>query len=115
MESGHGWQVLSGSGDEQVVAGQTAALALKRVKRSMVRKGMVLVAEAAQPRATWEFDADIAILTHATTIQPRYQAVIHCEIVRQASSSSTECVFIDFVLIRDALSLSPFVLCRLRA
>lgn len=44
---------------------------------------MVLVGEASRPEATWEFDADIAILTHSTTIQPRYQAVIHCEIVRQ--------------------------------
>lgn len=67
----------------QVVAGQTAALALKKVKRNLVRKGMVLVGEASKPEATWEFDADIAILTHSTTIQPRYQAVIHCEIVRQ--------------------------------
>lgn len=37
------------------------------------------------PKASWEFDADIAILTHATTIKPRYQAVIHCEIVRQSA------------------------------
>ncbi len=43
----------------------------------------MLVAEALAPHAQWEFDADIAILTHSTTIQPRYQAVIHCEIVRQ--------------------------------
>jgi hypothetical protein len=50
-----------------------------------VRKGMVLVAESAHPAASWEFDADIAILTHSTTIQPRYQAVIHCEIIRQAA------------------------------
>jgi GTPase len=35
------------------------------------------------PTASWEFDAEIAILTHSTTIQPRYQAVIHCEIIRQ--------------------------------
>lgn len=69
----------------QVVAGQTAALALKKVKRSAVRKGMVLVDEGRHPRAAWEFEADIAILTHTTTIQPRYQAVIHCEIVRQAA------------------------------
>lgn len=69
----------------KVVAGQTAALALKKVKRSQVRKGMVLVAEALKPQATWEFEADIAILTHSTTIQPRYQAVIHCEIVRQSA------------------------------
>lgn len=69
----------------QVVAGQTAALALKKVRRSQVRKGMVLVDERLKPKATWEFDADIAILTHSTTIQPRYQAVIHCEIIRQAA------------------------------
>ncbi|KAG2455073.1 hypothetical protein HYH02_000895 [Chlamydomonas schloesseri] len=68
-----------------VVAGQTAALALKKTKRSQVRKGMVLVDERLKPAASWEFDADIAILTHSTTIQPRYQAVIHCEIIRQAA------------------------------
>jgi GTPase len=45
-----------------------------------------------QPRRLWAHPpsstiscADIAILTHSTTIQPRYQAVIHCEIVRQAA------------------------------
>ncbi|PSC69725.1 GTP-binding 1 [Micractinium conductrix] len=68
-----------------VVAGQTAALALKKVKRHQVRKGMVLVDAATAPKASWEFDADIAILTHSSTIAPRYQAVIHCEIVRQAA------------------------------
>lgn len=69
----------------QVVAGQTAALALKKIKRTAVRKGMVLVDEKLRPHACWEFNAEIAILTHSTTIQPRYQAVIHCEIVRQAA------------------------------
>lgn len=34
---------------------------------------MVLVDERVKPVASWEFDADIAILTHSTTIQPRYQ------------------------------------------
>ncbi len=57
----------------QAVAGQTAALALKKVKRSSVRKGMVLVDERVRPKASWEFEAEIAILTHATTIQPKYQ------------------------------------------
>jgi GTPase len=46
---------------------------------------MVLVDASLHPRASWEFDADIAILTHSTTIAPKYQAVIHCEIVRQAA------------------------------
>ena len=123
----------------QVVAGQTAAVALKKVKRSQVcaarassaafvspcctparkpccdalcvvmarralqpravsgnrpphnvglppapthpapqvRKGMVLldarVGGAGGPHSSWEFTADIAILTHSTTIAPGYQ------------------------------------------
>lgn len=57
----------------QVVAGQTAALALKKIKRTAVRKGMVLVDEKLRPHACWEFNAEIAVLTHSTTIQPRYQ------------------------------------------
>ena len=69
----------------RVVAGQTAALALKKVKRGAVRKGMVLADERLRPRSFWEFTASIAILTHATTIAPRYQAVIHCEIIRQSA------------------------------
>ena len=56
-----------------------------QIKRDRVRKGMVLAHESLRPSASWEFDAEIAILTHATTIQPRYQAVIHCEIIRQAA------------------------------
>lgn len=69
----------------KVVAGQSAALALKKIKRAQVRKGMVLADEKLHPHASWEFDADIAILTHSTTIQEKYQAVIHCEIVRQSA------------------------------
>jgi GTPase len=37
-----------------------------------VRKGMVLVDERVQPAASWEFEADVAVLTHATTIQVRW-------------------------------------------
>ena len=63
----------------------TSRFLTPQVKRDKVRKGMVLVHECVNPKASWEFDAEIAILTHATTIQPRYQAVIHCEIIRQAA------------------------------
>jgi len=70
---------------QRVVAGQTAAMCLRKVSRTQVRKGMALVDERIKPKASWEFNADIAILTHSTTITPRYQAVIHCEIIRQAA------------------------------
>ena len=34
-------------------------------------QGMVLVDPSLHPKASWEFDADIAILTHSTTIAPK--------------------------------------------
>ena len=43
------------------------------------------MAEALKPQSTWEFDADIAVLTHSTTIQPRYQAVIHAGCTKQTA------------------------------
>ena len=57
--------------------GQTASFALKKVKRNQVRKGMVMVDAALNPRATWDFEADILILHHPTTIQLGYQAVYY--------------------------------------
>jgi GTPase len=33
--------------------------------------------------AVREFDAEVKILHHATTIQPNYQAVLHCGAIRQ--------------------------------
>ena len=69
----------------RVVAGQAAALALKKVKRSAVRKGMVIVSAALQPQAHWEMCAEIAILTHSSTIACRYQAVVHVGVVRQTA------------------------------
>ncbi len=80
------------------MAGQTAALALKKVKRNQVRKGMVLVDERAKPKASWEFDADIAILTHSTTIQPRYQvghATAKCILHHQDSARVASLLFLD--------------------
>lgn len=58
---------------QQVVAGQTASLALKKVKRSGVRRGMILADPGLHCSAGWEFEAEIAVLTHSTTIQTRYQ------------------------------------------
>jgi GTPase len=69
----------------RVVAGQAAALALKKIKRSAVRKGMALVSAALQPQARWEMCAEIAILTHSSTIACRYQAVVHVGVVRQTA------------------------------
>jgi GTPase len=91
----------------EVKRGQSATFAIRPVnrkillKRSWFRKGMVLIdalpvplnlpggkatAEiAAIPRATREFDANVVILHHSTTILPGYQPVVHCGVLRQSS------------------------------
>ena len=74
-------------------AGQSASFALKRVRRKDVRKGMVVLpkldAAATAPKVYREFVAEVLILSHATTIRPRYQAMLHVGPVSQT------CAIID--------------------
>ena len=60
----------------EVRSGQTASFALKKIKRSQIRKGMVMVSPKLSPQACWEFEGDIMVLHHPTTIQTRYQVII---------------------------------------
>lgn len=52
----------------------------------MDMKGMVAIDGQDNPRATREFEADVVILHHSTTVAPGYQPVIHCGVVRQAAA-----------------------------
>lgn len=70
----------------EVRAGQTASFALKKIKRSQIRKGMVMVSPVLNPQACWEFDGEILVLHHPTTISSRYQAMVHCGSIRQTAS-----------------------------
>ena len=54
-------------------SGQTCSFALKKIKRSAIRKGMVMVAPELNPKATWEFEGEILVLHHPTTIGVRYE------------------------------------------
>ena len=76
-------------------AGQSASFALKKIKRAAIRLGMVLVDRArldqmSDPnslgRPCREFEAEVLILFHSTTIGPKYQAMLHCGVVRQTVS-----------------------------
>ena len=61
----------------EVRSGQTASFALKKIKRSQIRKGMVMVSPRLNPQACWEFEGDIMVLHHPTTIQTRYQVCLN--------------------------------------
>ncbi|BGP48599.1 hypothetical protein JCM10450v2_004475 [Rhodotorula kratochvilovae] len=65
-------------------AGQAVTLALKRIKRAQVRKGMVLLAKTDPPPvATRRFEGSVLVLYHNTMITTRYQAMMHVGAVRQ--------------------------------
>lgn len=84
-------------------AGQSASFALRRVRRKDVRKGMVVMlaksADASNPNAPSapqpppkvfrEFVAEVLILSHATTIRTKYQAMLHVGPISQT------CAIID--------------------
>lgn len=77
---------------KEVSEGQSATFAVRSVnrrvalRRSTFRKGMVAIDGQDDPRATREFEADVVILHHSTTVAPGYQPVIHCGVVRQAAA-----------------------------
>lgn len=71
-------------------AGQSASFALKRIRRKEVRKGMVVLPKLDNPPKVYkEFVAEVLILSHATTIRPKYQAMLHVGPVSQT------CAIID--------------------
>ncbi|KAK6350047.1 hypothetical protein TWF696_006296 [Orbilia brochopaga] len=71
-----------------VTAGQSASFALRRVRRRDVRKGMVVLPKTDEPppKASRQFVAEVMILSHATTIRKRYQAMLHVGPVSQTCS-----------------------------
>ncbi|CAO3683405.1 unnamed protein product [Umbelopsis ramanniana] len=69
-------------------AGQGVTLALKRIRRSQIRKGMVMLShdkDAPMPKACRQFEAEVLVLYHSTTIGQKYQAMVHCGSVRQTA------------------------------
>lgn len=75
---------------DEVKGGQSASFALKKqVKRTAIRKGMVLVSPTATPKACWEFEGELLVLHHPTTISANYQAMLHCGSIRQTASIVT--------------------------
>ncbi|CAI8013854.1 GTP-binding protein 1, partial [Geodia barretti] len=71
---------------KEVRGGQTASFALKKMRRNQIRKGMVMLATSETPVACWEFEGDILVLHHPTTISTKYQAMVHCGSSKQTAS-----------------------------
>lgn len=66
-------------------AGQSITLALTHLGYRDIRRGMVLLKNRARERAIWNFEAEVRILHHPTTIKPGYEPVIHLRTIRQTA------------------------------
>lgn len=65
-------------------AGQSVSFALKRVKKTGVRKGMVLLGQTSVPPVpVRRFEGAALVLYHNTLITERYQAMLHSGTIRQ--------------------------------
>jgi len=64
-------------------AGMSGGFALKKIKRSEIRKGMVLVSTDLNVKASRYFESEVIILSHSTTIQKNYQSIIQCLTISQ--------------------------------
>ena len=73
---------------DEIASGNACCFHIKskdNIKQSDLRKGMVLLDKESNYKPVYEFEAEVIILHHATTIKPKYQAVIHCGVVRQTA------------------------------
>jgi len=66
-------------------AGQSITIAVRRLARNSVRKGMVIVSADSVVAPCKEFQAEVLILYHSTTISPGYECVVHCNAVKQCA------------------------------
>jgi len=70
---------------DHVRAGQSATLALRNVPSTYIRTGMVVLDRGAQPVVCYEFQAEVLVLYHSTTISVGYESVVHCSNVNQTA------------------------------
>eukprot|EP00953_Heterococcus_sp_UTEX-ZZ885_P012561 7204-Heterococcus_DN1.PRE.2 len=79
---------------KEVGTGVSATLAIRplhkrpqtALRRQAFRKGMIAIDGTDKAQSCWEFEAEVVILHHSTTIGCGYQPVVHQGVIRQAAS-----------------------------
>ncbi|MGM0397587.1 MAG: GTPBP1 family GTP-binding protein [Halobacteriota archaeon] len=66
-------------------AGRIVGIALKGVREADVERGMVLLAEDADPEPVRAFEAEVMVLNHPTRIHTGYEPVVHLETISEAA------------------------------
>ena len=83
---------ISWASADRATAGQSVCFNIKSInkkeqlKKNAITKGMVLVDKSLCAQTVWEFDAEVVILHHATTIKVGYEPIVHVGVVRQSAA-----------------------------
>lgn len=73
----------------EAYAGELACICVKAVKanekliRKDIRRGMVVIDNDNKPQPVTEFEAELQVLHHSTTIKEGYEGVLHCGTIQQ--------------------------------
>ena len=65
-------------------AGRIVGIALKGIDESEINRGMALVPRDTDPTPVREFEAEVVVLNHPTSIRDGYEPVVHLETVSEA-------------------------------
>jgi GTPase len=69
----------------RVRMGQNATFALHNIKPDKLRKGMVLLDTDQSQNASYQFEGEVYVLFHSTTIRKGYAPVIHAQSIQQSA------------------------------
>ncbi len=68
---------------EEARAGQIVSIALSNVDIEELNRGMVLLPNETNPSPTREFEAEVVVLNHPTSITDGYEPVVHLETISE--------------------------------
>ncbi|OAF64252.1 hypothetical protein A3Q56_08041, partial [Intoshia linei] len=69
---------------EEISSGYSAGIALKKVKRDDIRRGMILCSKKMTIQCCYDFVASLVILHHPSTISIGYQGMLNVDNIRQS-------------------------------
>ncbi|MFB6162110.1 MAG: GTPBP1 family GTP-binding protein [Halococcoides sp.] len=71
---------------EEATSGRIVGIALSGVEESDIDRGMVVLEQESDPTPVREFEAEIMVLNHPTSIGEGYEPVVHCETISEAAA-----------------------------
>jgi elongation factor 1-alpha len=75
---------------EKAKEGQLVSIALSDVREEEIERGMCVLSESSNKRSIQEFEAEVIVLNHPTSIRDGYEPVVHIESISETSIVRTD-------------------------